>query len=65
MQIIQKTKKENYEKNNLDGLFLLIGGKDSAGDFVILADSLNPYALKTACGRSFDLLMKRRKIIFC
>lgn len=64
MKIIQNTKKENYEKNNLSGIFYLIGGKDKDGDSVIIADSFNVYDLEKHCKKSFKRLLKERTIRF-
>ncbi len=65
MKIVQRTKQENFNKDNLGGLFLLVGGKDSCGDYKIIADSFNPYVLEKFCKRSFKRLMKERQVIFC
>ena len=65
MKIVQRTKQENFNKDNLSGLFLLVGEKDASGDYKILADSFNPYNLEKFCKRSFGRLMKERQVIFC
>lgn len=59
MFIEQRTKKENFEKNEFDGLFYLVGPEGK-----ILADSFNVWALGSSVKRGFAGMVKKRKIIF-